>query len=107
MTATLNLILETLDNRQISARSPEFPDCTAISDTREGAINAIQQQLINRLKTIEFVSIPVSIVPTQQSPISRKLSDSFGIFKDNPDFDAMLQQMRDDRELDADNPAYT
>ena len=107
MTATLNLILETLDNRQISARSPEFPDCIAIADTREGAIDAIQQQLSSRLKMTEFVSIPVSIAPTQQSPSSRKLSDSFGIFKDNPDFDEMLQQMRDDRELDADNPAYT
>lgn len=107
MTATLNLILETLDNRQISARSPEFPDCIAIADTREGAIDAIQQQLINRLKMIEFVSIPVSIGPVQKFPISQKLSDSFGIFKDNPDFDEMLQQMRDDRELDSDNPAYT
>ena len=103
MTVTLNLILETLDNQKISARSPEFPDCIAIADTREAAIVAIQQQLRDRLKTIEFVSIPLPI----SAPPAHTLADSFGVFKDDPYFAEILQGMRSDRELDSDNPAYT
>jgi len=103
MIATLNLILETLDNQKISARSPEFPDCIAIADTREAAIAAIQQQLRDRLKTIEFVSIPLPI----SAPPAHTLADSFGVFKDDPYFAEILQRMRSDRELDSDNPAYT
>jgi hypothetical protein len=30
-----------------------------------------------------------------------------GIFKDDPYFDEILQRMREERELEADNPAYT
>lgn len=101
MTATLNLILETQDDQKISARSPEFPDCIAIADTREAAIAAIQQQLSDRLKKIEFVSIPLPI----SAPSN--LADSFGVFKEDLLFAEILQQMRNDRELDSDNPAYT
>jgi predicted RNase H-like HicB family nuclease len=101
MNATLNLILETRDDQKISARSPEFPDCIAIADTREAAIAAIQQQLSDRLKKIEFVSIPLPI----SAPSN--LANSFGIFKDDPLFAEILHQMRNDRELDSDNPAYT
>ena len=103
MTATLNLILETLDNQKISARSTEFPDCVAIADTREAAIAAIQQQLFDRLQTIEFVSISLPIA----APSTHQLADSFGVFQDDPYFAEILQQMRDERQLDSNNPAYT
>ncbi|BAU10226.1 hypothetical protein LEP3755_07070 [Leptolyngbya sp. NIES-3755] len=99
MPATLNLILETLENQKILARSTEFPDCVAIADTREAAIAAIQQQLVDRLKTIEFVSVPL--------PSSQGLSSSFGVLENDPYFDEILKRMRDERELDIDNPAYT
>jgi predicted RNase H-like HicB family nuclease len=104
MTATLNLILETLDNQKVVARSTEFPDCVAIADSREEAIAVMQQQLAERLKTIEFVSLSF---PTANSPTSDELADSFGVFKDDPYFAEILQAMRDERELDTDNPAYT
>ncbi|MBE9008735.1 hypothetical protein IQ250_00705 [Pseudanabaenaceae cyanobacterium LEGE 13415] len=103
MLATLNLILETLEDQSILARAAEFPDCSAIADTKEAAIAAIQQQLVDRLKTIEFVSVPLPIL----SESSHDLSDSFGVFKDDSYFDEVLKRLRDDRELDADNPAYT
>jgi hypothetical protein len=101
---TLNLILETLANQKISVRLAEFPDCVAIADTREAAIVAIQQQLSDRLKTVEVVAISLPTISTQ--PI-HDLSDSFGVFKDDPFFAEILQRMRGDRELDADNSAYT
>ncbi|GEM_PF-6909143 len=103
MTSALNLILETLDNQKISARSAEFPDCIAIADTREDAIAIIQHKLFDRLKAIEFISIPLPIA----TPPTHNLADSFGVFKDDPYFAEILQQMRDERELDSHNPAYT
>jgi predicted RNase H-like HicB family nuclease len=96
-------ILETLDNQKVVARSTEFPDCPAIADSREEAIALMQQQLSERLKTIEVVSL--SFPPV--TPPNSELADSFGIFKDDPYFAEILQAMRDERELDADNPACT
>jgi hypothetical protein len=55
------------------------------------------------LKKIEFVSLsfPIAAPPTQD------IANSFGVFKDDPYFAEILQAMRDERELDDDNPAYT
>lgn len=101
MAQTINLILETRADRKISARSADFPDCVAVAETREEVIALMQKQLDDRLKSIEVVSIPLP----QQS--ERLLSDFFGIFKDDPYFADILQGMREERELDDDNPAYT
>ena len=101
MAQTINLILETRADRKISARSADFPDCVAVVETREEVIALMQKQLDDRLKSIEVVSIPLP----QQS--ERLLSDFFGIFKDDPYFADILQGMREERELDDDNPAYT
>ncbi len=101
MPQTINLILETQADRKISARSADFPDCVAVAETREEVIVLMQKQLDDRLKSIEVVSIPVSGKAEDQ------LSDFFGIFKDDPYFADILQGMREERELDDDNPAYT
>ncbi len=54
----------------------------------------------NALSEDELVPISVPFAKNQ-------LSDSFGIFKDDPYFAEILQEMREERELDDDNPAYT
>jgi predicted RNase H-like HicB family nuclease len=38
MAQTINFILETRADRKISARSTDFPDCVAVAETREEAI---------------------------------------------------------------------
>jgi predicted RNase H-like HicB family nuclease len=101
MAQTINLILETRADRKIYARSTDFPDCVAVAETREEVIASMKQQLDDRMQAIEMVSIPVSRQGESQ------LSDFFGIFKDDPYFADILQGMREDRELDDDNPAYT
>jgi predicted RNase H-like HicB family nuclease len=101
MAQTINLILETRADRKIAARSTDFPDCVAVAETREEAIASMKQQLDDRMQAIEVVSIPV---PRQAE---NQLSDFFGIFKDDPYFADILQGMREERELDDDNPAYT
>ncbi|MBE9032384.1 hypothetical protein IQ266_21840 [filamentous cyanobacterium LEGE 11480] len=42
---------------------------------------------------------------SEADPLSSNLP--FGVFKDDPLFDEVVQKMREERELDADNPAYT
>ena len=101
MAQTINLILETRDDRKISARSTDFPDCVVVAETREEAIALMKQQLNERMQAIEVVAISV---PRREE---RQLSDFFGIFKDDPYFAEILQGMREERELDDDNPAYT
>lgn len=101
MAQTINLILETRADRKIAARSTDFPDCVAVAETREEAISLMKQQLDDRMRAIEVVSIPV---PRQTE---NQLSDFFGIFKNDPYFEDILKGMREERELDDDNPAYT
>jgi hypothetical protein len=43
--------------------------------------------------------------PKSEDPLSNNLP--FGIFANDPYFDEILQDMRQERELDEDNPAYT
>ncbi len=61
MAQTINLILETRADRKISARSADFPDCVAVAETREEVIALMQEQLDDRLKSIELVSISVKL----------------------------------------------
>ncbi len=49
MAQSINLILETRADRQISARSADFPDCVAVAETREEVIALMQKQLDDRL----------------------------------------------------------
>jgi hypothetical protein len=51
----------------------------------------------------------VTLLPTAHHSPDDPLSDDlpFGIFANDPYFDEILQEMREERELDADNPAYT
>ena len=52
MAQNINLILETRDDRKISARSTDFPDCVAVAETREEAIALMKQQLNDRMQAI-------------------------------------------------------
>ena len=41
----------------------------------------------------------------REDPLTNDLP--FGVFADDPYFDEILHKMREERELEADNPAYT
>ncbi len=49
--------------------------------------------------------LPIAQNHFPEDPLSTDLP--FGIFANDPYFDEILQEMREERELDADNPAYT
>ena len=48
-----------------------------------------------------------SLDPTDGSPRSLPTDLPLGVFANDPYFEEIVQRMRDERELDADNPAYT
>jgi hypothetical protein len=66
------------------------------------------EQRLTHLET-ELVRVaallPITPTPSATDPLSTDLP--FGVFANDPYFDEILQKMREERELDDDNPAYT
>jgi hypothetical protein len=76
---------------------------TPIPQTIEQRIANIEAELV-RLNAL--LSSPSS--QQQPSPTdSAQKTLLFGIFADDPYFDEILQRLRQERELDDENPAYT
>ncbi|GAP93513.1 hypothetical protein NIES2104_00190 [Leptolyngbya sp. NIES-2104] len=71
--------------------------------TREDAIAAIQQLLSERLSTIEVLAVDLN--PTQE--LEKPWMKFAGVFKNDPDFMAIVKALREEREIDDDSPAYS
>lgn len=100
----VTLLLETLANGQFAASVLEFPSCRVEAETREEAITQIQTTFLERLKHIEAISWDV---PVQHSePAWMKFA---GVFKDDPDFEEVMESLRAERTRDDDSevdPSY-
>jgi hypothetical protein len=97
-----HLLLETLADGKITAWVAELPDCRIIADTREAAIAALEPLIEQRTAAIEAISF--------QPNLSAPEHPSFqfiGTFEGNTAFMDILADMRAERELTSDNPAYT
>ncbi len=77
-------------------------DCKATGATREEALTNVRQLLIARLEKAEIVSLEIE-VPAREHPWMKFA----GMFKDDPDFDEMLEDIKAlRRERDAEMEAY-
>lgn len=110
--ANLNchLWVETQEDGDFLAWIGEWPECRVTADSREQAIvdlgNRLQQQMT--LRSIEVLPLQLArpeSEPTIAEPLS--IAQLPKISKDDPAFIEFMAQLRADRELDADNPAYT
>lgn len=94
-----NILVETTEEGRAIATVLELPSVHAIADTRQDAIDQAQKLLAERLAEVEIVSIEV------ESPDSKPKHPSLkyvGVFKDDPDFEAVQQYIQEYRdELDA------
>jgi hypothetical protein len=88
----------------------EWPECRVTADSRERAIvdleNRLQQQMT--MRSIEVLPLQLSMPeskPMHAEPVT--IAQLPKISKDDPAFIEFMAQLRADRELDADNPAYT
>jgi hypothetical protein len=96
-----HMILETLADGQVVAWVAELPDCRVVAESRESAIAALEPLVNERMMKVEVR--PFSITVPTEHPIAKFI----GMFKDDPDFAEIVAEMRAERELDDNNPAYT
>jgi hypothetical protein len=106
-TQACHLWVETLDDGQVLAWVGEWPECRVTADSRDRAIADLEQLLDDRMERVELVIRQVEAVPTETIAEPHPMLAFAGVFKNDPDFAEIVAQMRAERELDDDNPAYT
>jgi hypothetical protein len=100
----VTLLLETLTTGKVAASVFEFPNCRVEADSRDNAIAQLQKTFLERLPQIETISWNVSVASVK--PFWMQFA---GAFKDDPDFQAIIETIReehlseDDAEVD---PSY-
>jgi predicted RNase H-like HicB family nuclease len=106
---TVTLMLEPQASGGYVVSVMEFPDCRVEAETKEAAIEQIKQHWQTLLDRAEFIpfSLPISLPETTLTePSWVKFA---GIFQDNPDFAAIMDELRAERESDDESeldPAY-
>jgi hypothetical protein len=110
--ANLNchLWVETQTDGEFLAWIGEWPECRVTADSREQAIvdlgNRLQEQMV--MRSIEVLPLQLSIPESEPIPAEAvSIAQLPKISKDDPAFIEFMAQLRADRELDSDNPAYT
>ena len=66
-------------------------------------IAAIQQRLSDRLSTLEILAVDLN--PSQDA--EKPWMKFAGVFKNDPEFAAIVKALREEREIDDDSPAYS
>lgn len=100
----VTLLVETLASGKVAASVFEFPSCRVEAETRETALSQIRAIFLERLQHIEAISwsVPVPV----SSPAWMKFA---GVFKDDPDFQDIMEAIRAERTSDDDfevDPSY-
>jgi hypothetical protein len=73
----------------------------------------IPQTIEQRIANVEAELVRINALLSSPSPQQPPLTDfaqttlPFGVFADDPYFEEILQRLRQERELDDENPAYT
>ncbi|MGV0028892.1 hypothetical protein [Phormidesmis priestleyi] len=108
----VTLLVETLAPGKVVASILEFPHCQVEAENREAAISSsypqgvvhLQTTFLERLKHIEAISWDVPIQPSE--PEWMKFA---GVFRDDPDFQEIMEAIRAERASDDDSevdPSY-
>jgi hypothetical protein len=99
----LTMLVKTLDSGQVEASVLEFPGCRIEASSRDIAIDQLRTTLIDRLQDTELLSFDVPI------NLSNPWVKLFGLFKEDPYFDDVVNIMQAERNALGDeeiDPAY-
>jgi hypothetical protein len=99
----LTMLVKILDSGQVEASVLEFPGCRIEASSREIAIDQLRTTLIDRLQDTELLAFEI---PVNRANPWMKL---FGLFKDDPYFDDVVNIMQAERDALGDeeiDPAY-
>jgi hypothetical protein len=92
-----NILLESRDDGLTYATILEVPDCQISDETKQGAVEKVQKLLKQRLAQAEIIQIPAPIQPViSENPLMKFA----GIFKNDPDFLEIMEEIRAERGLD-------
>jgi predicted RNase H-like HicB family nuclease len=96
----VNILLQQRADGKTVASVLEVPDCTAVENSREQAISSLRNNLIEKLETVEVVSLELPM--NQHREQERGWLKSAGIFKTDPQFEEFQQEIQSYRdELDS------
>lgn len=96
----VNIVVETKEDGRAIASILEFPQYRVEAATREQALATLQQLLAERMNRVEVIPMEIKLPSAEQS--ERPWMKFAGVFKDDPDFDAVQQYIQEYRqELDA------
>jgi hypothetical protein len=103
--AAWRFLLETLADGRVTAWVAELPDCRVTAASRAAAIADLEKMTADRTASIESVTFQPELNPSNlpEHPALKFI----GVFEGDPDFADILADMRAERELTDDNPAYT
>jgi hypothetical protein len=108
ITKPFQAIVEVLANGQVAAWVTEFQDSKVIAADRTTAIFELEKILKKRLESIERVVIEVGSPPeNRREPDAQSLDTLPSIPANDQYFRDLMATLREERELDDDNPAYT
>jgi hypothetical protein len=88
-----NILLEPATNGQTTATVLELPALQVTANTRQLALDKIQQLIIQRFANAEVVTVAVPTPPTENPWLKFG-----GIFRDDSDFDEIAQALQAERE---------
>jgi predicted RNase H-like HicB family nuclease len=96
---TLHILLERQSNGHVLAQVSSLPGCTLERATREEAIEAIQKLLSEKLATVKL--LPVHVL-SQPSSSTQSWKPFLGMFKDDPYFAEISEELWAKRQSDDD-----
>jgi predicted RNase H-like HicB family nuclease len=92
----LTLMLEPQTSGNFVASVLEFPSCREEADTRDGAIAQLEIALVEKMTHVEVRPWSIALPTVEgEEPTWAKFA---GIFKDNPMFDQVMEQIQADRD---------
>ena len=91
---SLHILLEQDAQGNAIASVLELPDCKAISETREQALEELKEKVTVRLRESEILSLEVQ--PAAAQEIEQPWMKFAGIFKDDPHFDEYQRSIQND-----------
>ncbi|MHC5614848.1 MAG: hypothetical protein ACYTXA_28675 [Nostoc sp.] len=91
------MLIENQEDGAVKATLLVLPDCQGLGNTETEAIEKLSQSLQTRLRTAKIATLEIE-PPKVENPWMKFA----GMFKDDPQFDEMLEYIEADRrELDA------
>jgi predicted RNase H-like HicB family nuclease len=106
---TVTLMIAPQESGRFVASVMEFPACRVEADSRDEAIAHIKTSLSKYVSNVEIIRWVISVPPIASNPTQPTWLKFAGIFKDDPDFAAIMDELRAERESDDESevdPAY-